>query len=544
LAALKNILVCFEKLSGLKCNFEKTVIVRIGNLDDDPDPRILELGFTIATECKLLGFKISQGQERFGSNLAELIKKVKNTLNFWKIFNLSLSGKVTIVKSIVYPIVNYYLSVLQPTKEWLDTYSKLLEDFVIQSLNFSREKCYADPVEGGLGLFRPELFFKALSCSWMKRCITLGHDNWRRQLLNIGLDGGIELIQKSDASNLGPILKYIVNNFVDLRNDFGIIYNNFIFSPILNNPHFTFKNQGNLKVFDNAFFEVFCIGLAEGRKKTLCWSDIAVPGTGTLKSINQLNNFLGIGLDPAPYGFLAAAFRSAKSKFEDRSLASMTFRDFISSKIKGSKRYRDIYMRAHMVKQAKKKPSPITRFFQIAGIENGPKDCIKHLNALWTTHFFPSDFKTFLFKAHHNILGLNNRVHHINPERPPTCTFCTKALNLPAERESFIHFFWYCPTSSKIIQRFFETFVEGEINLVSYLTGCIYAGDKVFFSRPVLIVFNILRFILWNFKLRKKLPTWPSVCSEFYYFFNTLIKCSRKFQDEVFACNSFKQNRQ
>jgi hypothetical protein len=135
------------------------VIVRIGNLDGDPDPRILELGFTIAMECKLLGFKISQGQERFESNLVELLKKVKNTINFWKIFNLSLSGKVTIVKSIVYPIVNYYLSVLQPTKEWLETYSKLVEDFVIQSLNFSREKCYADPEEGGLGLFRPELFF-------------------------------------------------------------------------------------------------------------------------------------------------------------------------------------------------------------------------------------------------------------------------------------------------------------------------------------------------------------------------------------------------
>jgi hypothetical protein len=38
LAALKNNLIKYEILSGLKCNFEKTVIVRIGNTEGNPDP--------------------------------------------------------------------------------------------------------------------------------------------------------------------------------------------------------------------------------------------------------------------------------------------------------------------------------------------------------------------------------------------------------------------------------------------------------------------------------------------------------------------------
>jgi hypothetical protein len=154
--------------------------------------------------------------------------------------------------------VNYYLSILQPENDWLDSYSKLIEDIVIQNLNFSREKCYTDQAQGGLGLFRPGPFFKALSCSWVKRCMTLGHDNWQQQLINIGSEGGLELVQKSDEVNLGPILKYIVTNFVDLRQDFGITYNNYIFSPILNNPNFTFKNQGTFKIFDDAFFNTYC----------------------------------------------------------------------------------------------------------------------------------------------------------------------------------------------------------------------------------------------------------------------------------------------
>jgi hypothetical protein len=221
----------------------------------------------------------------------------------------------------------------------------------------------------------------------------------------------------------------------------------------------------------------------------------------------------------------------------------MTFQDFISNKAKGSKRFRIIKMSASLAKQTKRKPCPIKNYFQIAGLAEGPVECYKHLNALWTVHFLQSDFKTFLFKAHHNILGLNNRVNHINPDRPPTCTFCAKALNLPAEQESFIHFFWYCPTSAKIIDKFFDSYIEGEKNITLFFSGCVTLQNKLVHIRPLSIVFNVLRFILWNFKLRKKLPTWPSVVSEFFYFFNVLLKCSRKFQEEVFNCNSLKRNR-
>jgi hypothetical protein len=91
-----------------------------------------------------------------------------------------------------------------------------------------------------------------------------------------------------------------------------------------------------------------------------------------------------------------------------------------------------------------------------------PSECMG-LNALWSIYFLPSDLKTFLFKLHHNILGLNSRVHHFNEQRDPACFFCTKTGNLPAERETFQHFFWYCPTTEKIINKFWETFFSGTL---------------------------------------------------------------------------------
>jgi Reverse transcriptase (RNA-dependent DNA polymerase) len=58
--SLKVILERFSKISGLKCNYEKTSIMRIGDLTGEIDQRIIDLGFQIVDNCKLLGLNFSQ----------------------------------------------------------------------------------------------------------------------------------------------------------------------------------------------------------------------------------------------------------------------------------------------------------------------------------------------------------------------------------------------------------------------------------------------------------------------------------------------------
>jgi hypothetical protein len=185
LAAFKKNLENFRNLSGLKCNLEKTVIVRIGDRESEPDPRIANLGFTVEDECKLLGFTVSGGEETYVKNFHNLKDKVKKTINVWKIFNFSLSGKLTILKTLVYPILNYYLSILTPDPVWLNDIDCIIESYVVNGMNISKEKIYRNPAEGGLGLFRSEIFFKALKVSWIRRCLQLTHDNWRQKIITI-----------------------------------------------------------------------------------------------------------------------------------------------------------------------------------------------------------------------------------------------------------------------------------------------------------------------------------------------------------------------
>jgi hypothetical protein len=132
----------------------------------------------------------------------------------------------------------------------------MIEDYVLAGMNSIKEKCYADPQSGGLGLFKPNIFFSALKCSWVKRCLTLKHDNWRRLLSNIAGPAGLCYIQEEDAAACRPILRGIVKNFVFFRNCYSTIKNNFLFVPILNNTKFFFFRINRVNhILDSMFFE-------------------------------------------------------------------------------------------------------------------------------------------------------------------------------------------------------------------------------------------------------------------------------------------------
>jgi hypothetical protein len=187
---------------------------------------------------------------------------------------------------------------------------------------------------------------------------------------------------------------------------------------------------------------------------------------------------------------------------------------------------------------------PIINYALIAGIAPVHNNIAGNLNKLWCLHFLSSDVKTFFFKLHHNILGLNSRVHHINNDRDPSCTFCVKAKNLPAERESFAHFFWDCPSSNFVICKFFSMYFRENVRVTKniFFTGIMNEENSTL-SLPVLLICSLLKYILWIFKLRKKLPSWPSFNSEFFYYFNVLIESSRKFKVAVSTCDWLKHQR-
>jgi hypothetical protein len=60
LSALKNVLTDFKNISGLSSNFEKSFIMRIGDITGAVSQDILDLGFTFTDKIKLLGFTLQK----------------------------------------------------------------------------------------------------------------------------------------------------------------------------------------------------------------------------------------------------------------------------------------------------------------------------------------------------------------------------------------------------------------------------------------------------------------------------------------------------
>ena len=94
--ALLKLLNDFEKVSGLKLNVRKPEAMWIGSLQScEEEP----LGFRWKQCVKFLGIFITYDVKLLvEKNLQQRLKKITNLINLWKSRNLSIHGKVTLLK--------------------------------------------------------------------------------------------------------------------------------------------------------------------------------------------------------------------------------------------------------------------------------------------------------------------------------------------------------------------------------------------------------------------------------------------------------------
>ena len=94
-------------MSGLVCNFEKTIIMPTNQIDDLTIANIQELGFTVSNSFKLLGLNISKNLDNINEIYSELVTKINSLINFWSRFRLNLPGRLTIMKTCLVSQLNY-----------------------------------------------------------------------------------------------------------------------------------------------------------------------------------------------------------------------------------------------------------------------------------------------------------------------------------------------------------------------------------------------------------------------------------------------------
>ncbi|KAG7950083.1 hypothetical protein I3843_13G094100 [Carya illinoinensis] len=173
--ALKALLFCFEAVSGLKVNLDKSELVPIGLV-----PNSLLLARTLG--CKIASFPLTYlglplgSASRASSIWDTVIEKIERRLAGWKRMYLSKGGRITLIKSTLSNLPTYFLSLFPIPASVATCIEKLQRDFLWGGLGDEfkfhlvkwKQVCRSIP-GGGLGVRNLRVFNRALLGKWLWR---------------------------------------------------------------------------------------------------------------------------------------------------------------------------------------------------------------------------------------------------------------------------------------------------------------------------------------------------------------------------------------
>jgi hypothetical protein len=194
-------------------------------------------GFEIVDKLKILGFDITKKFQDLSNNMRKAIVKIESLIKFWSRFKLSISGRVTMAKSLLVLQLNYFGSIIPLDVEILsDCQKKKINNFIKGTLKISDELITAEISKGGLGFFDLKNFLISLQCSWVKRAYQNSIDNWRLEL-RAAAKGNCTLISPDLFDrDKNPIFHALAISFYNFKTEYLYREDNFLHSVVLGNP--------------------------------------------------------------------------------------------------------------------------------------------------------------------------------------------------------------------------------------------------------------------------------------------------------------------
>ncbi|XP_028062203.1 uncharacterized protein LOC114265575 [Camellia sinensis] len=186
---LKRIFSCFELISGLKINYQKSVIcvVRINKVFTSQVAEFFNCKMKILP-INYLGMPLGANPKRV-STWEPIIDKVKKRLASWKRRYLSLRGRITLIKSVLSSLPLYYMSIFKMPSKVANLIDKYQRSFLwgdsdnkrkLHLLNWKTSS--VSKHFGGLGFRKIKEANDTLLCKWWWRFATEKSSLWRKVL--------------------------------------------------------------------------------------------------------------------------------------------------------------------------------------------------------------------------------------------------------------------------------------------------------------------------------------------------------------------------
>ena len=178
----------FAKCSGLKINLKKTEIIPIGSATRKTIslPNIISMINIKKGPFKALGVWYSTDQNEITElNLNVRIKKMQTLVNIWTPRCLSLKGKVTIIRSLILPQIQFLFTMIYIPTKYLDLIEKTIFNFLWNNKTSKIKKStIIAPIEnGGLNMVDVYTTHLTAKCRWVARLYDEKPKKWQATFL-------------------------------------------------------------------------------------------------------------------------------------------------------------------------------------------------------------------------------------------------------------------------------------------------------------------------------------------------------------------------
>uniref|UniRef100_A0AAZ1XL60 Reverse transcriptase domain-containing protein n=1 Tax=Oreochromis aureus TaxID=47969 RepID=A0AAZ1XL60_OREAU len=212
--AISSIIDSFSVISGYTINWSKSEVMPISKLCP-PVTRSSWQFKWMPEGLTYLGIKLTPGLDNIMQvNISPVIENIRPLLQNWAKINLSLLGRINLVKMIIAPKLQYLLHMLPIAvpHNLLKLYNTCVEGFVWagKKPSFNRSKLYAPKDNGGLALSKMVWYHYAFSLSQLVKIYNslMEKPSWVAIEESLVMkDGDVSLILKNVVFNDAEMYK-------------------------------------------------------------------------------------------------------------------------------------------------------------------------------------------------------------------------------------------------------------------------------------------------------------------------------------------------
>lgn len=437
---LLELLETFSTYSGLKLNYEKCKVLRIGSLK--------RTHFKIQTNLpidwtdgpvNILGIQIPESLKDLQINYEAKLGKIEKIMQPWKRTFLTLYGKVALINSLIVPqFVYLFMSLPSPSKSFFKTYEHKIFEFIWNSKpeKIKRNFFYNNYEVGGFKLLNLEALCFALKASLVQKMYL--NPNWYISVLlkqnHLIFSKGLFMYLQLERTHMSYLTDLIKDGSVFLKEALES-WLCFQFKPPENRDEIL---QQIIWLNSNILVEGKPLLWESAIKGGMIFINDIVSEEGKLMDYNQIVEVYGDICSPYSYNQLVSALKKNwKQKINNVKTKLLVCRpgqrnngwlngNKINKKINKFYLYNDLLI-----------TYPYKTFKKWEDLLDQPIPWERVFRTIYQTSI-DARSRLFQIKILYNFLPTNKMLKVWGLQESDKCRFCL------AEVESSDHLFWYC----------------------------------------------------------------------------------------------------